>query len=170
MHTSNPRSRAKTKHIHIRQPIARASYERVPRATPITPSTYVPLTRERGRPNPLPQNVVVIDDDCKSNDTDPPQHQCPVCKRRITMGSVKRHIQTHKRIEDDNAGRGWRCKGVPVTYSSVYGVPASSRTYKHRNSLRVGGCMKTFSRRDALRRHITNNERCFGHANREDTE
>ncbi|KAJ7838362.1 hypothetical protein B0H14DRAFT_2789303 [Mycena olivaceomarginata] len=91
---------------------------------------------------------------------------CEVCgwvqkKERIT--DFNRHLKTHQRTLDENAQKGWRCKGVRISKATTWGLPAHLPTYIFLDDERVGGCMKTFSRRDALKRHLDNkNVSCIG--------
>ncbi|KAJ7442633.1 hypothetical protein FB451DRAFT_1414079 [Mycena latifolia] len=91
---------------------------------------------------------------------------CPVCgwvQRNERIPDFKRHVKTHQRAAEENAQKGWRCKGVPVSEAADYGLPTDAPTHEFFGQLRVGGCMQTFSRRDALKRHLDNvNVSCVG--------
>ncbi|KAJ6621865.1 hypothetical protein B0H10DRAFT_949579 [Mycena sp. CBHHK59/15] len=91
---------------------------------------------------------------------------CPECGWRQLnerMPDFKRHLKTHLRPTEEEAEKGWRCKGVLVAEADHYGVSAGEPTYTFLDRVRVGGCMKTFSRRDALKRHLDNaNVTCVG--------
>ncbi|KAJ7677489.1 hypothetical protein B0H17DRAFT_895973, partial [Mycena rosella] len=91
---------------------------------------------------------------------------CSVCgwvQTNERIPDFKRHLKTHQRACDEDAQKGWRCKGVPVGEAADYGIGAATPTYDFLGQQRVGGCMKTFSRRDALKRHLDNaNVRCVG--------
>ncbi|KAI0674014.1 hypothetical protein C8Q78DRAFT_1020339 [Trametes maxima] len=88
---------------------------------------------------------------------------CPYVQRVHRSPDLARHIATHTRPADP-AEALWVCCGVPV--SSPAAVVAGLRDAKpfvYEGMRMVGGCRKTFSRRDALKRHLKNNEGiCFG--------
>ncbi|KAJ7277026.1 hypothetical protein C8J57DRAFT_1061617, partial [Mycena rebaudengoi] len=48
------------------------------------------------------------------------------------------------------------CKGVLIACASQYGLDSNEPSYMYLGEERVGGCMRTFSRRDSLRRHLNN--------------
>ncbi|TFY74841.1 hypothetical protein EWM64_g9169, partial [Hericium alpestre] len=74
------------------------------------------------------------------------------------MPDLKRHIRTH--TQDFEPAR-WVCCGVPLAQAPA-GV-STLHPVVHNGELRVGGCMAKFSRRDALRRHLQNeNIHCIG--------
>ncbi|KAF8158268.1 hypothetical protein B0H34DRAFT_448175 [Crassisporium funariophilum] len=84
---------------------------------------------------------------------------CPECgwrqlNRRIP--DFKRHLKTHLRAKDDDHNEGFWCKGVPVEDARKYLIRSGAEPYKFLDHHRVGGCMRTFSRRDALKRHLDN--------------
>lgn len=91
---------------------------------------------------------------------------CPVCNRKQEnerMPDFKRHLLTHMRPMEEEKEKGWRCKGVLLQDARDWGIPEGAKVYTFLGQERVGGCMKTFSRRDALKRHLDNdNVRCVG--------
>ncbi|KAJ7095741.1 hypothetical protein B0H15DRAFT_826878 [Mycena belliarum] len=91
---------------------------------------------------------------------------CPVCgwvQRNERIPDFKRHVKTHQRAAEEDVEKGWRCKGVPVSEAADYGLGADAPRHEFLGQLRVGGCMQTFSRRDALKRHLDNtNVSCVG--------
>ncbi|KAJ7025397.1 hypothetical protein C8F04DRAFT_1269281 [Mycena alexandri] len=91
---------------------------------------------------------------------------CGVCgwvQKNMRVPDFKRHLKTHQRVSDEGAQKGWRCKGVLVSEATDYGLDTDAPTYTFLGHERVGGCMKTFSRRDALKRHLDNeNVSCVG--------
>ncbi|KAJ6525301.1 hypothetical protein DFH09DRAFT_1329106 [Mycena vulgaris] len=91
---------------------------------------------------------------------------CTVCgwvQKNERIPDFKRHLKTHQRAFEEDTEKGWRCKGVPVSEAADYGLGADAPTYNFLHQERVGGCMKTFSRRDALKRHLDNaNVSCVG--------
>ncbi|KAJ7486034.1 hypothetical protein B0H11DRAFT_1136070 [Mycena galericulata] len=92
---------------------------------------------------------------------------CRVCgwvQKNGRLPDFKRHVKTHQRAFEEEAQKGWRCKGVLLSEAARYRLGADAPTYKFLDQVRVGGCMKTFSRRDALKRHLDNvNVSCVGH-------
>ena len=84
--------------------------------------------------------------------------QCPYCpyvQQSRRSPDLKRHIETHTR------GKGvalWVCCGVPAVNGRELGVPAevirSAPIFDFEGVPMIGGCRKTFSRRDALARHL----------------
>ncbi|KAI0760575.1 hypothetical protein C8Q74DRAFT_239950 [Fomes fomentarius] len=92
--------------------------------------------------------------------------QCPHCsyvQHNRRSPDYKRHVETHSPKKGQ-----WVCCGVPVFDAQAQGVPESmlhEEPFEHEGLLMVGGCKKTFSRRDALTRHLDSNKgRCFGDA------
>ncbi|KAF5367768.1 hypothetical protein D9758_009828 [Tetrapyrgos nigripes] len=82
------------------------------------------------------------------------------------MPDFQRHMNTHNRPDK------WCCKGVLVRDRDMYPhIPSDAKAYEFGGQWRVGGCLKTFSRRDALTRHLYNvNVGCFGKACKVDEE
>ncbi|KAI1783240.1 hypothetical protein LXA43DRAFT_1187093 [Ganoderma leucocontextum] len=84
--------------------------------------------------------------------------QCPYCpyvQQSHRSPDLKRHIETHTR----GAGVAlWVCCGVPAVAARELGVPAEvvrgAPIFDFEGVPMVGGCRKTFSRRDALARHL----------------
>lgn len=61
---------------------------------------------------------------------------------------MKRHIKTHYPSK-------WFCSGVPIEQADSFALdPAASTMCESLGMWMVGGCGKTFSRRDAYRRHL----------------
>lgn len=84
---------------------------------------------------------------------------CPECgwkqvNKRIP--DFKRHLKTHLRPKDNDHSSGYRCKGVRVEDAIYYSIQPDATPYKFQEHERIGGCMRTFSRRDALKRHLDN--------------
>lgn len=94
-----------------------------------------------------------------------PTFICPECgwiQTNQRVPDFKRHLLTHTR-SSENTDKGWWCKGVLVKDAAWYGIPKIEGQYLFRNECRVGGCLRTFSRRDALKRHLDNsNVTCIG--------
>ncbi|KAF9267307.1 hypothetical protein L218DRAFT_680419 [Marasmius fiardii PR-910] len=76
------------------------------------------------------------------------------------MPDYLRHLRTHARPKDEDQSRGWWCKGVRVAERQKYPIPADAKTYYFQDQKRAGGCLQTFSRRDALKRHLDNPNAC----------
>ena len=86
---------------------------------------------------------------------------------------LRRHIEIHERwMEPDK----WTCCGVGMDVAHLYdvgleeGMPGEefigAGAYIFRGRLMIGGCMGTFSRRDALKRHVDNPKiNCVGDMN-----
>jgi hypothetical protein len=100
---------------------------------------------------------------------------CPVIgcdyeQKNHRIPDLKRHVVTHDRwIVPDR----WTCCGVTMDRAYLYGIgiePGMTDeecmevgAYTFRGQLRIGGCLKTFARRDALKRHVDNpNLSCIG--------
>ena len=94
-----------------------------------------------------------------------PTFICPECGWNQTnqrLPDFKRHLLTHTR-STENTDKGWWCKGVLVKYAEHYRISKTAERYLFRGERRVGGCLRTFSRRDALKRHLDNsNVSCIG--------
>ncbi|KAI0917321.1 hypothetical protein AcW1_007462 [Taiwanofungus camphoratus] len=89
--------------------------------------------------------------------------QCPYVQLNRRRPDLTRHIATHFSSADPGK---WTCCGVPVERAAEYGVTDISNPYVYEGQLMVGGCQKTFSRRDALKRHLDNdNISCIGDVN-----
>ncbi|KAF8798813.1 hypothetical protein BYT27DRAFT_7150230 [Phlegmacium glaucopus] len=83
---------------------------------------------------------------------------CPECGWRQINKRVpdfKRHLKTHLR-KDDNHSSGFWCKGVRVEDARKHTIQPDATPYTFLDHERIGGCMRTFSRRDALKRHLDN--------------
>jgi hypothetical protein len=102
--------------------------------------------------------------------------QCPVVgcdyvQKNQRTPDLKRHVMTHDRwMEPDK----WTCCGVGMERAHLYdrGIDEGmmeeeqikAGAYMFRGRLMIGGCLKAFARRDALKRHVDNpNVRCVGH-------
>ena len=102
--------------------------------------------------------------------------RCPVAGCDHVQGNrripdLKRHIETHSRWRKPEK---WICCGVGVDRAHLYGKGIrlgmtdeeriEAGAYEFRGRLMIGGCMKSFARRDALKRHVDNsNIPCAGH-------
>ncbi|KAI0760677.1 hypothetical protein C8Q74DRAFT_1441247 [Fomes fomentarius] len=93
--------------------------------------------------------------------------RCPHCtyvQHNRRSPDFNRHIATHSPTEKVQ----WVCCGVPVFDAHAQGVPESvihEEPFEHEGLPMVGGCKRTFSRRDALSRHLGSRKGlCFGDA------
>ncbi|KAK6991628.1 hypothetical protein R3P38DRAFT_2563822 [Favolaschia claudopus] len=87
---------------------------------------------------------------------------CGYVQRNRRMPDFRRHLNTHTRTFEDNAQRGWQCKRVLRSEGRKWGIAADVPSYVLMDEERVGGCLKTFSRKDALKRHLDNSSLCVG--------
>ena len=76
---------------------------------------------------------------------------CTYCQRRVSKRApdLRRHMRTHLPAEI-------RCTGVPLEKACLEDIPAGASPYLHEGQAYIGGCMKLFSRKDALKRHLDN--------------
>ena len=91
---------------------------------------------------------------------------CPECgwkQFNQRLPDFKRHLRTHTRPSEQDQSTGWWCKGVRLDEAAKYNVPSTAEAYLFLDVWRVGGCQRTFARRDALKRHLDNpNVACLG--------
>ncbi|KAJ3808459.1 hypothetical protein EV368DRAFT_33478 [Lentinula lateritia] len=101
---------------------------------------------------------------------------CPVCgweQSNKRMPDYQRHLKTHLRPDREDKTKGWWCKGVRLEDKDEFNVRCEvngsrrvrddADPYWFHDHMRVGGCCQTFSRRDALKRHMANpNVQCGG--------
>jgi hypothetical protein len=96
----------------------------------------------------------------KVNKPDPwacPVENCRFVQHNHRKPDLRRHIKTHAPSGE------WVCCGVPVELGGHYGLSGSERRHVFRGRDMIDGCLKSFSRKDALRRHLANkNVRCVG--------
>ncbi|KAI0760715.1 hypothetical protein C8Q74DRAFT_249973 [Fomes fomentarius] len=85
---------------------------------------------------------------------------CPYVQQGRRNQDLRRHMETHTRSDVAL----WSCCGVPLSQSHHYGVPdATSGGLFIEDDFMVGGCQQSFSRKDALQRHLRERKgRCFG--------
>ncbi|KAI8978711.1 hypothetical protein BD414DRAFT_421653 [Trametes punicea] len=100
--------------------------------------------------------------------------KCPFCdyvQAKERTPDLRRHIATHcaqaALLQDadssSDSGMQLRCCGVPLHMAKAYGVTDTSKLLVLDGVETVGGCGMTFSRRDALLRHLRNsNNNCVG--------
>jgi uncharacterized C2H2 Zn-finger protein len=124
---------------------------------PESPSSFRPQhTAARLKQVPytgtIPSPVQISDDVFK----------CPICDQKPTKGrdqEVKRHIKAHFSEGMKNKPM---CLGVRLEDAEEYGADTEI-VQEHDGEMWVGGCGKTFSRRDAYLRHV-HNQRCPSYA------
>ncbi|KAI0689894.1 hypothetical protein C8T65DRAFT_618614 [Cerioporus squamosus] len=93
--------------------------------------------------------------------------QCPHCphiQQNRRGPDLRRHIATHTRPVQ---APQWVCCGVPVFDAAERGVPEKvlkeGELWQFDGIFMIGGCRKTFSRRDAYGRHLRREKGvCFG--------
>ncbi|KZT00041.1 uncharacterized protein LAESUDRAFT_732630 [Laetiporus sulphureus 93-53] len=78
---------------------------------------------------------------------------CGYSQRETRVPDMRRHLNTHRASE---SYAKWVCCGVPLKDAFLYDVCNPDDWYMFRDTKMVGGCMKSFSRRDALVRHVHN--------------
>ncbi len=122
------------------------------------------LTTYKRRNVQVPSELAAMSVQPTASRTNP--WRCPHCsyvQRNHRSPDFNRHIDTHSPKKAQ-----WVCCGVPVFDAEAQGVPKSvvhEEPFEHEGLPMVGGCKKTFSRRDALGRHLRSNKgRCFGDA------
>ncbi len=156
----------------------RRSPRRAPRGASSSSSRHLSLSPEPQQPELLTykrRNVQVPSELATPASAHPPatrtnRWRCPFCpyvQHNRRSPDLKRHIATHTRLPEEEAQ--WVCCGVPVFDAHAQGVPKDvvneSEAFEYQGLFMVGGCKKTFSRRDALSRHLRREEgRCFGDA------
>ena len=91
---------------------------------------------------------------------------CPYIQHNRRSPDLKRHIKTPTESADVAM---WVCCGVYAPDAMNLGVPAEviqqGQIMDFNGVPMIGGCRKTFSRRDALIRHLHKRKgRCFGDA------
>jgi hypothetical protein len=82
--------------------------------------------------------------------------KCPQCnweQGNHRMPDFKRHIKTHLRT-DTETQHGHFCEGVPIEKAHLYNIPEDAKSYEFNGRTMIGGCLKSFSRRDARKRHF----------------
>jgi len=84
-----------------------------------------------------------------------PAHRCGYVQRNKIESDFLRHVQSHDPIK-------WICIGVSEADAEMFGVRRGSAVYSIKGRSMTGGCLKHFSRYDALTRHVTNSDECCG--------
>nr|VWO95330.1 Fork-head domain-containing protein [Ganoderma boninense] len=125
-------------------------------------SELVPYTR---RNSPAPSTAATPSiDTMRANNWKCPY--CPYVQHSRRSPDLKRHIETHTRGKSVTL---WVCCGVPAINARELGVPAdvvrTAPIFDFEGVPMIGGCRKTFSRRDALARHLRmakDRGQCYG--------
>ncbi|RPD60289.1 hypothetical protein L226DRAFT_272619 [Lentinus tigrinus ALCF2SS1-7] len=96
---------------------------------------------------------------------------CPHVQHNQRKPDLRRHIATHTKPTQSRNAR-WTCCGVPLTDVGKHEVPErvlhEQPMVVHEGVAMVGGCLKTFTRKDALLRHLrVRKGMCFGDASAE---
>lgn len=128
---------------------------------------YTRSQHSRTQRSKVPTDVDSSDDYRAPNPQASTSSVCPVCHQHLSSTSATRHAERHKRALNERDNTSWRCKGVRVRNAAAYRVPESSPVYTYNNVVRTGGCLRLFSRRDTLNRHLSTATACFGSASRE---
>ncbi|PPR07118.1 hypothetical protein CVT24_010954 [Panaeolus cyanescens] len=156
---------------YLPRPTKSKSRRHAPYTRPTKPSVSLPVTPSRSpskRPRLSPpsrntQSSATKAQELKevvdTNAIESIDFICPECgwqqlNRRIP--DFKRHLKTHLRNTENDHSNGYWCKGVRVQDASRYLIPPEAVSYVFKGEERIGGCMHTFSRRDALKRHLDN--------------
>ncbi|TBU39508.1 hypothetical protein BD309DRAFT_928869 [Dichomitus squalens] len=129
---------------------------------PGTPSQLVACTR-RNAPAPSP-NAPSSSPPIRTNRWACPH--CPYVQHNRRSPDLKRHIETHTHGADVAM---WVCCGVYALDALGQGVPVEvvrqAQIVDFDGVPMIGGCRKTFSRKDALIRHLKAQKgKCFGDA------
>ena len=92
-----------------------------------------------------------------------PVAECDYIQKNKRIPDLNRHVMTHDRWMEPER---WTCCGVGVEIAHLYGrgieaglskeEQIEAGAYVFKGELMVGGCLKTFARRDSLKRHVDN--------------
>lgn len=167
----NPRKRIRSRSSSSQFQKQTLSSPPIPKA----PSTCNNRVSKRPRPPSRPRNKQVsssvairLTASIKSLRPSETKPICPVCGWRQSEDKGRgqdfiRHLSSHIRQINEEQEKGWWCEGVPVADAAIYSVPEGAQPYTFLNQWKIGGCRRSFSRRDALKRHLFNpNVRCVG--------
>ncbi|KAK0503964.1 hypothetical protein EDD18DRAFT_1131547 [Armillaria luteobubalina] len=142
-----------------------------------TSSSTKPKVARKQRLPPAPRNVQVVGIDLVAL-LDTMGWQCQACEweqENHRKPDFVRHLLTHQQPDKNDKTQGFWCKGVRLLDREAYNklalrvgrelIPEDAEENVYLFEQRVGGCLRSFSRRDALKRHIDNpNNNCCGHA------
>lgn len=108
-------------------------------------------------------NFVVAIETCNSFDLNLVCPECGWNQVNKRLPDFKRHLRTHTRPDEGDESQGWWCKGVPLEDAHRFNISKGAQSFEFLGQERIGGCRRTFSRRDALKRHLDNaNGTCVG--------
>lgn len=108
-------------------------------------------------------NFVVAIETCNSFDLNLVCPECGWNQVNKRLPDFKRHLRTHTRPDEGDESQGWWCKGVPLEDAHRFNISKGAKSFEFLGQERIGGCRRTFSRRDALKRHLDNaNGTCVG--------
>ncbi|KAK0464485.1 uncharacterized protein EV420DRAFT_1475946 [Desarmillaria tabescens] len=168
----NPKKRTRSS-----QPGARAPKKAKIVAKKAASSSTKPQVPRKQRLPPAPRNVQVVGINLLDL-LDEMHWKCKACKweqENHRRPDFVRHLLTHQQPDKNDQSRGWWCKGLKLLDRDAYNrlairdgrptIPETAEKIVYLFEERVGGCMRNFSRRDALKRHIDNpNTPCCGYA------
>ncbi|KDR82666.1 hypothetical protein GALMADRAFT_238130 [Galerina marginata CBS 339.88] len=133
-------------------------------ASPPIPSQHRPAKRLRNAP--APRNAPAGPNEqaeiarLRAQDTGKvveSKFKCPVVECPFHRQShpwrapdFKRHLKTHM------PNKGCRCIGVRLSEAEGYSIAPDATIYLFQGEQYIGGCMNSFSRPDALKRHLDN--------------
>ncbi|KAF8644416.1 hypothetical protein AX16_008476 [Volvariella volvacea WC 439] len=156
----------------------RVSSERQRTSSPSSPSTILPASR--GITSPLKGDIRQPPSRNKPAEHDATYQgasntnaarlldwtcqECGWVQWNMRMPDFKRHLRSHCRAQNEAEGRIHICSGIPddPDMRLEYEVPEEEEAWDMgEGRWRVAGCMRTFSRRDALRRHVCRSKTCL---------
>ncbi|PBK97746.1 hypothetical protein ARMGADRAFT_650612 [Armillaria gallica] len=146
-------------------------------ASSSTGSSTKPKVARKQRLPPAPRNVQVVGINLLEL-LDTMNWKCQACRweqENHRKPDFIRHLLTHQQPDKNDQSKGYWCKGLKLVDREAYNkmairdgretIPEDAGEIVYLFEQRVGGCMRNFSRRDALKRHIDNpNNSCCGHA------
>ncbi|KAK0187934.1 hypothetical protein F5146DRAFT_1061379 [Armillaria mellea] len=141
------------------------------------PKKANPKVARKPRLPPAPRNVQVVGINLLEL-LDTMNWKCQACiweQENHRKPDFVRHLLTHQQPDKNDQSKGFWCKGLKLVDREAYNklairigrvpIPENAEEIVYLFEQRVGGCMRNFSRRDALKRHIDNrNNSCCGHA------
>ncbi|EMD39924.1 hypothetical protein CERSUDRAFT_122066, partial [Gelatoporia subvermispora B] len=149
---------------------ARKARRRAARTSPYPSPSPSPASSPRSPSSPSARRSTSIrprNTQVAATRTDTHAGQCPHCDYVQTNGrapDLARHIASHLAGQDPMK---WVCCGVPLAHARAYGVRMGpgAEVNMYEGVPMVGGCWRTFTRRDALGRHLRQQECCVGDVN-----
>ncbi|SJL07460.1 uncharacterized protein ARMOST_10810 [Armillaria ostoyae] len=155
---------------------AKVATTKAPASSSTSSSTKPKVARKQRLP-PAPRNVQVVGINLLEL-LDTMNWKCQACRweqENHRKPDFIRHLLTHQQPDRNDQSQGYWCKGLKLVDREAYNkmairdgrqtIPEDAGEIVYLFEQRVGGCMRNFSRRDALKRHIDNpNNSCCGHA------